>query len=200
MRKFLLGGWFLLAVVTAVHAQDFTQTMTAEERAAAGLDKLSPAELAKLKAVVERYKAGEVAVVQQQAKAQVAAHEAKAAEAEKKAAVAEAKAKATETNEAEKKQTPGWVTALVTLSKMASKPEKAQALESRLVGDFEGWDSRTVFKLENGQIWQQDGGRAYNGDKLHAPAVKIYPGTNNAYFMAVDGVPVRVKVKPIKLE
>lgn len=186
MRIFM--SWLgALVLAVAAQAQDFTRTMTADERAAAGLEKLSPEELAKLKAAVERYKSGAVAVVQEQAEKKVAATEAKAKALEAKAA-------------AEDKKNPGWVSALVTLSRIAAKPEKVQALESRLVGEFSGWETRTIFKLENGQIWQQDGGRPYYGDKVMAPAVKIYPGSNNAYFMEIEGVSVHVKVKPIKLE
>ena len=66
-----LAGW-------AWAAGDFTRTMTPEERTAAGLDKLTEAELAQLKAVVERYKTGEVSEVKQEAEARVAAAEAKA--------------------------------------------------------------------------------------------------------------------------
>jgi hypothetical protein len=28
-------------------------------------------------------------------------------------------------------------------------------IESRIDGEFEGWEGDTIFKLENGQIWQQ---------------------------------------------
>lgn len=200
MRNFM--SWLLaLGVAIAVHAQDFTRTMTAEELTASGLGKLSAEELAKLKAYVERYKTGAVATVQEQAEQKVAATEARAKEAEKKVAAAEVKEKeAAKKKVADEKKSPGWMSALVTLAQVANKPDKAQAMESRLIGDFSGWGSRTVFKLENGQIWQQDGGRPYDGDLMHAPAVKIYPASNNSYFMAVEGVSVHVKVKPIKLE
>jgi len=29
------------------------------------------------------------------------------------------------------------------------------AIESRVDGEFEGWDGETIFPLTNGQIWQQ---------------------------------------------
>jgi hypothetical protein len=32
-----------------------------------------------------------------------------------------------------------------------------EAFTARLVGEFNGWDKRTTFRLENGQVWQVDG-------------------------------------------
>ena len=29
------------------------------------------------------------------------------------------------------------------------------AIETEIEGDFNGWDGETIFKLANGQIWQQ---------------------------------------------
>src|SRR6202044_232769 len=31
----------------------------------------------------------------------------------------------------------------------------APAIESSISGEFHGWDGETIFKLDNGQIWQQ---------------------------------------------
>lgn len=203
MRKimFWLGAMFL---TVALQAQDFTRTMTAEEQARAGLEKLSPAELAALKAAVERYKSGAVAVVQEQAEQKVAATEAKVKEAEQKVVVAEQKAQQAETKAAaatgaEKKSSPSWLRALVTLQETQNKPEAAEAVESRLVGNYEGWTGRTVFKLENGQIWQCVGGSERVDGLRHAPKVKVYPGMLGSYWLEVEGVRERVKVKPIKL-
>ncbi|MBI2514119.1 MAG: hypothetical protein HYV96_19275 [Opitutae bacterium] len=220
MRKPMIWlGALVLAV--AVQAQDFTRTMTAEEQAAAGLEKLSPAELAKLKAAVERYKAGAVAVVQEQAEQKVAATEAKVQaaeqkaaateakvkEVEQKAAVAEAKAKEAESKAAtgagvaaERKKGPGWLSALTTLKRIADKPEAAEAMESRIAGPFTGWTGKTVFHLENGQIWQQNDDSSYVDRAVDSPKVRIIPGRLGTFWMEVDGVNPRVRVKPVKLE
>lgn len=182
----LLSWLGALVLAVAVQAQDFTQTMTAEERAAAGLEKLSPAELARLKAAVERYKAGEVAVVQQQAEQQVAAAEAKARAAETKA-----------TEEA--KGGPSWLRALVTLKKAEASPDANEALESRLATDFKGWRSGTVFVLENGQRWQHVEGADYVTPPMPAPRVWIKPGMFGTFWLQIEGVRPKVKVKPLKL-
>lgn len=191
-------SWLGAAVLAvAVHAQDFTQTMTAEERAAAGLEKLSPAELAKLKAAVERYKAGEVAVVQQRAQQQVAATEAKVKAAEEKAAVAEAKAKSSPEAAV---QGPSWLKALITLEKTAQAPDASEALVSKLKGNFEGWRRGTVFTLENGQRWQVISDEDYVTPTMPPAVVTIKPGALGTYWMRIEGVRSRVKVKPLKLE
>jgi len=179
----------LLGAATLGAGGDFLGSITPEERTAMGLQKLAPEELARLKAVVERYKSGEVAVVQQQAAAQVAAAETKLKEAE-----AQVTAPVTD------KKKPGWLAALITLQKTRDKPDQADAFETRIAGDFDGWTGHTTFRLENGQVWQQNGGESYSGDRLNSPRVKIYPGAFSAYWMEVEGLRQRVKVRPIRLE
>lgn len=205
MKKLLLLACVLILPVLA-HAQgDFTRNLTAEERAATGLDRLTPEELARLKEVVERYKTGEVAVVRQQAEQKVAATEAKAKQAEQKAAVAEAKVKEVETKAAvattePKKKGPGWLTALITLDKVSKDTAHAEAVESRLAGDFKGWRRNTVFTLENGQRWQSVDTQDYVTPPMPPLKVKVYPGALGSFWMEFEGINSRVRVKPLKLE
>lgn len=51
--------------------------------------------------------------------------------------------------------------------------EKDFELESRIVGEFSGWSGSTVFRLENGQVWEQrlDGRYKYKGEAN--PKVRI---------------------------
>jgi hypothetical protein len=211
MRKLLLLGVLVLAGV--VRAEDFTTTMTPEERAATGIDRLTPGELARLKAVVERYKTGEVAVVQQQvavvrqeAEQQVAAVK---QEAEQKVVAAETKARVAETKAAAAAEAPaapaddkkpGWLKALITLDKVAKEPDSQDAIESRIAGDFKGWRRNTMFNLENGQRWQADSSEDYVTPPSPAPKVRIYPGMFSTFWMEIEGVRPRVRVKPVKLE
>lgn len=201
MHKLMTWLGALAVAVAAVQAQDFTRTMTAEEQAAAGLEKLSPTELAQLKAAVERYKAGAVAVVQEAAEQKVAATEAKVKEAEQKVAAAEVKAKeASAAAEQEKKSGPSWLRALVTLNQATENPAAAQALESRIAGQFRGWRRGTIFELENGQRWQATDGDDYVTPPEPGPAVSIVPGAFGSFWMKIEGVRPRVRVKPLKLE
>jgi hypothetical protein len=174
----LLPGPVVLAA-----ADDFTSTMTADERAATGLEKLSPEELARLKAVVERYKQGAAADARLQAGT---------------AAAAEAKAGPEAQPAPGEQKKPGWLHALITLEKSAAHPTKEMDLESRIAGNFKGWSGRTTFRLENGQVWQQVNPDVYQASPVLSPRVKIYPAMVGGFWLEVDGM--RVKVKPIKLQ
>ena len=193
MKNLVVLLAFAVGTLTGWAQGDFTKTLSAEEAVAAGLAKLTPAELAQLKAVVERYKTGEVAVVKQEAAQRVAAVQ---AEATKQIKAAEEKAAPAE----ESKKQPAWLSALAVLKRTEKSPDKNEAVESRIAGEFRGWRGSTTFPLENGQIWQQVDGEPYVGVKLPSPAVRIYPGVFGTFWMKVDGVRPPVKVKPIKLD
>lgn len=73
----------------------------------------------------------------------------------------------------------------------------AQELRSRIVGRFDGWEARTVLRLENGQHWQiVDGTRtAYS---LDSPQVHIARSAFGGYVMAIEGVAQRPRVSRVK--
>jgi len=70
------------------------------------------------------------------------------------------------------------------------------AIESRIDGTFEGWSGNTIFKLQNGQIWQQSM-YGYNYHYAYIPKVVIYK-TTGGWNMKVEGVDQAVTVKRIK--
>jgi len=178
------------ALATLAPAQDFTTTLTPAERAAAGLDRLNADELAALKAVVERYKAGEVAEVRQQAATAVAA----AREA------VEARPAPPPPPSAKPASGPSWVAGLVSAVKRAPGTTEDETLHSRLVGDFRGWTKGTILTLENGQRWQVSGTDAYNTPPIAAPAVRIKPGAFNSFWMSIDGGGPSVRVRPYQID
>jgi len=159
---------------------------------------------------VERYKTGEVAVVQQRVEEVRQAAEQKVAvvqqEAAGKIAAAEAKVKQAETKAAEvpvaapADKKPGWLKALITLDKVAKEPDRNDAIETQFAGDFKGWRRGTVFNLANGQRWQADSSEDYVTPPSQAPKVRIYPGMLGTFWMEIEGVRPRVRVKPIRLE
>jgi len=169
--KFLLLPLALAFACSGFAAENFLKDLPPERFAAAGLNKLTSEELAVLEQIIRARSDGA---------AQTAASAAQ---------LPPAKAKA-----------PGWLQALVTLQETAEKPEAAEAIQTRLEGDYDGWTGKTVFKLENGQIWQQASGGERIDNARHAPAVKIYPGMMGAYWLEVEGVRERVKVRPVKLK
>ena len=166
---------------------DFTRTLTPEKMQAAGLAKLTPEELAELETLVQHYKAGEPA------SAPVPA-----------TAVTAAKAPAApESNQAAKsaKILPAWVGALLTLERIGSKGAKPEAMESRIKGEFSGWEKRTLFRLENGQVWTQVNDDSYvHAPVLQSPGVKITPASFGTFWMDVEGVNQPCRVKPVRME
>jgi hypothetical protein len=69
-------------------------------------------------------------------------------------------------------------------------------IESQIEGEFEGWTGDTIFKLANGQIWQQSS-YAYKYHYAYRPNTLIYKA-GAAYQMKVDGVDGAIQVKRLK--
>lgn len=62
-----------------------------------------------------------------------------------------------------------------------------QEVVSRIVGDFDGWSGETLFRLENGQVWEQrlDGRYRYRGEPN--PEVRIDRNWLGFFRMTVIG-------------
>ena len=71
-----------------------------------------------------------------------------------------------------------------------------QVIESQIDGDFEGWGGETIFKLVNGQIWQQST-YAYTYSYKFMPKVLIVP-VRSGFEMHVDGVEGKIAVTRLK--
>jgi hypothetical protein len=191
MIQRLLFMGLLAAGAAALSGQGVLRGLPREEFRAAGLEKLTPEELAILEAIFEAHSKGRLQAVREESAKQVAAAEEKARQAEAKHAAEPAP---------EKAKGPGWLKALVTLEKTGSSPDMAEVFETRLKGLFKGWSGRTVFTLENGQRWQQANPGEYAPARDEdAPRVKIYPGSLGTYWLEVEGHRQRVRVKPISL-
>ena len=78
----------------------------------------------------------------------------------------------------------------------AKSPLTSEVIESRIDGDFEGWEGDTIFKLMNGQVWQQMDGR-YKYTYKYGPKVIIFR-SGPAYKMQVDGVEGTIAVRPLR--
>jgi outer membrane murein-binding lipoprotein Lpp len=70
------------------------------------------------------------------------------------------------------------------------------ALETRIDGEFEGWDGETIFKMMNGTIWQQ-ASYAYTYHYAYMPDVLIYR-KDGGYYMKVEGVDDEIRVNRIR--
>lgn len=78
-----------------------------------------------------------------------------------------------------------------------SKDDELKEIRSRLMGEFNGWDGTTIFRLENGQVWQQarSGRLVWQADR---PTITIKRGLMGSYRLSVEGVNREVYVKRIK--
>ncbi len=79
---------------------------------------------------------------------------------------------------------------LMTTSDVGSTPA---VIESKIDGEFQGWDGETIFKLVNCQIWQQSSYHYYY-HYAYMPRVTIYR-TDGGYKMKVDGVDPSIYVR-----
>ena len=77
----------------------------------------------------------------------------------------------------------------------ASSPSEG-VIESNIEGTFEGWDGETIFRLTNGQIWQQ-ASYAYLYHYAYRPRVLIYR-SGGGFKMKVDGVSSEIFVRRVR--
>lgn len=78
------------------------------------------------------------------------------------------------------------------------KREAETPISSKLKGEFHGWETGTVFELENGQYWLALDGRFYTTKRLVNPIVTVNPSLFGTWYMRVDGANVNIKVKRIE--
>ena len=69
-------------------------------------------------------------------------------------------------------------------------------VQSRIDGDFNGWDGETIFVLQNGQIWQQ-AAYDYVYEYAYSPSVIVYP-VSGGYRLRVDGLDKTIPVQRLK--
>jgi hypothetical protein len=197
MRAWGLAAMFTVGTLGAAE-EPFTRALPPGEFTAAGLEKLTAAERARLDALVRDYKSGAL----EKAKREAAAAEARAAQAEAKAAAAAATAQVQAKAQAEKAKAAegdGDKSLLARAKVLLTPGTKIEytTVEGRIAGEFRGWDSRTIFTLESGQRWQVSGTEAYSTPAVKSPAVKIVPGMMGTFFMTIEGVRPRVRVLPL---
>jgi hypothetical protein len=186
----------LLLALTSAIAGDFTQTLTPENIRAAGLGKLTPAELEQLDGFVQAYAAAASAPHPVPGVAQVAVAEPAPSTPGPNQPVASSVTSPPPSTS----KVPSWVGALEKKEQASKQPDKSEALESRLRGDFNGWSGRSTFRLENGQLWKQAGQDTYLfAPTLKSPKVKISPAAFGSFWLEIEGVYQRCRVLPVKL-
>jgi hypothetical protein len=72
-----------------------------------------------------------------------------------------------------------------------------EQIQSRILGFFEGWDRRTLLKLENGQVWQVvDDSRAVIDRR--DPVVRISRGALGSFIFEVEGRNSMARVRRVE--
>ena len=80
------------------------------------------------------------------------------------------------------------------LGKVQHTPDPELQLQSRIAGPFFGWSGNTVFRLANGQVWQQVGTDNYYHRFPDGVEVTIFSGSFGTFRMRLPTgatVPVR---------
>lgn len=187
MKTWLRAGWMaaLVSATAAVAAEDFTRSLTPDEFAAAGLNKLTPEELARLDALVREQRTGEVTKVREETTQKVRTE----TEAKVRAEVA---AKAAEE---EAKPHRGFLGRMKVMLTPGTHIEY-ERVETELVGPYRGYDPGKVLTLANGQQWQVVDGTywAPKKDANKPRKVVIEPGSLGSFFLDIeDGGRPKVK-------
>jgi len=107
----------------------------------------------------------------------------------------------TKLSQEELQQLNAWLVTFADAVLQAATPPPEQGatpavIESRIDGEFTGWEGETIFKLLNGQIWQQSS-YAYKYKYAYSPKVLIYK-SGATYRMKVDGVDTEISVRRLK--
>jgi hypothetical protein len=71
-------------------------------------------------------------------------------------------------------------------------------ITTRLVGTFTGWDGETVFKLDNGMIWEQADKDKFYIKEIENPAITIEPGAFKTWKLSVEGYASDCRVERIQ--
>jgi hypothetical protein len=72
-----------------------------------------------------------------------------------------------------------------------------EEIQSRIVGEFDGWRGGTIFRLENGQVWRQLDQSRYVY-RVDSPVVTISRGAFGSYRLRVEGRNRSVSVRRIE--
>ena len=172
MKKILVALLALTTSLSAIAADGFSsleEQMTGKEFMASGLGKLSQQELDALNAWIRAHSLGTLDTP-------TAAAAASTTSASPEAAVA-----------------GGDRRGLASDDKTDDSP-----IRSAILGEFDGWDGQTIFKLENGMIWVQDDRDKFFIKDLENPVAVIEPGMFNSWSLHIEGYKSECKVKRIQ--
>ena len=172
--RLLASAAVLLSLASPALAQrvvdgDLQQQMSPAEFKAAGLDKLSPAELTALNGWLQ----GKVAAVAADTREQVREQVREQAREEGRQEV-------------------------IVKNRGFFDFGSNEPITSTLQGEFRGFGKARKFVLANGQEWEQVDDVQVGGVRRQSPEVSIAPGVGGVWYMQIQGVNTRAKVRRVK--
>ncbi|WP_460726410.1 hypothetical protein [Lysobacter rhizosphaerae] len=163
LRQMLLGAALALAAAMPAQAQDspvrLEQRLSPEEMHEAGLDTLTPAQLAALNRLLVEKAATPAAATPASAPARTAAATDQSADPSADQSADQSR----------------------TYVGLDDRP-----IHSRVKGSVAGWEPGTVFALENGQQWKVLKGSMKLRAPMEAPEIVLVPGIAGRWFLQVD--------------
>lgn len=151
----LLSPLFLGSALHAQDIPDIEELMTPDELRATGVNDLSNAEKRALNEWLQRFRDGEI-----------------------NAAIEEAVAEAPVSTDTENR------VIRTEPEDVYPPPRESQEINSRIAGEFSGWEGRTRFTLENGQVWEQRRSSRWKVS-LQSPEVRLYQNFLGAWEMEI---------------
>lgn len=168
--RLLLVAVALACATPAIAQQGLQQRMSAEEFRAAGLDKLSAAELASLDRWLQRQVQEETTVAVE-----------RAVEQGREQGLEQAR-----------QQQPAPQTG------PSAPAAPAGPVHTTINGEFAGFGRNQRYTLANGQIWEQTDATRLEGVRLSNPQVTVSPGMFGVWYMRIEGYNTRAKVRRIQ--
>lgn len=171
----LIAAVMLASVPALAQQPKLEDRLTASEFRAAGLGKLSDAELERLNELLARDETGTASMTAAPAavaSTDVEARIAQAREAGRREAAADA----------------------------ASLPATTsrEPIESTIPGAFNGFAQGRQYTLANGQVWRQIDGASISGARGQDIAVRVRPGFMGVWWMKVEGYNTQAKVERVR--
>ena len=76
--------------------------------------------------------------------------------------------------------------------------DERDSIQSRILGEFKGWDGYTKFELEKWQVWQQSSAGVLRV-KINNPTITIKRSrVSDTYMLKIEGLNSSVRVKRIE--
>ena len=73
-----------------------------------------------------------------------------------------------------------------------------EAIESAIVGEFNGFGKGKTYTLQNGQVWEQTDTASLAGVRRTDPKATIKPGMLGVWFMKIEGYNTQARVRRTK--